>query len=204
MHLVVPEGIDDPSSPSGGNTYDRRIREGLRVLGWTVHQHPVAGTWPTPAADHRAALSKVLDALPDDGSVLVDGLVGCGAPEVLAPRAGRLVVLVHLPLGDEVGAAPGLTEREGEALHAARAVVVTSPWAARRVLEVHALPSDRVHVVRPGTDLVAPAPASLAIPGGESRDPGRRVSPCGPSRRPVTGAGCCAWVRWPRPRARTC
>lgn len=157
VRLIVPEGLDDPSSPSGGNTYDRRIRDGLRDLGWAVHQHPVAGTWPTPAADDRAALAAVLDAVPDGRSVLVDGLVGCGVPEVLVPRAERLrlVVLVHLPLGDEVGAAPGLAEREGRALHAARAVVVTSPWAARRVLEVHALPPDRVHVAQPGVDPAA-------------------------------------------------
>ena len=194
LHLVVPGGIDDPGSPSGGNTYDRRIRDGLRALGWTVHQHPVAGTWPTPAVDHRAALARVLEALPDEGSVLVDGLVGCGVPEVLAPRAGRLVVLVHLPLGDEVGAAPDLAERERVALHAARAVVVTSPWAARRVLEVHALPPDRVHVVRPGTDPAAPPPASPAIRVGESRNLCRRVPQpvsASPAIRaePATGAG---------------
>ena len=31
VHVVVPEGIDDPARPSGGNTYDRRVCRGLAV-----------------------------------------------------------------------------------------------------------------------------------------------------------------------------
>jgi glycosyltransferase involved in cell wall biosynthesis len=171
MHLVVPAGIDDPGSPSGGNTYDRRIRDGLRGLGWTVRQHPVAGAWPSPAPPAAAALTEVLDGLPDGATVLVDGLVGCGVPDVLVPRAGRLrlVVLVHLPLGDEVGAAPGLVEREGRVLHAARAVVVTSPWAARRLIELHALPPDHIQVIPPGVDPAPTSPAFGAGTGGGHR-----------------------------------
>ncbi len=42
----------------------------------------------------------VLPAVPDDEATLVDGLLACRAPDVMAPHAGRLrlVVLVHLPL----------------------------------------------------------------------------------------------------------
>ena len=39
VHVIVPEGIDDPARPSGGNTYDRRVCSGLAALGWTVHEH---------------------------------------------------------------------------------------------------------------------------------------------------------------------
>lgn len=168
LHLVVPDGIDEPRTPSGGNTYDRRVRDGLRDLGWTVHQHPVTGSWPTPAADSRVALARTLDAVPDGELVLVDGLVGCGVPDVLVPRAdrARLVVLVHLPLGDELGRrgiVSELADREGRVLRAARAVVATSPWAARRVVEVHGLPADRVRVVPPGVD------AAAMVPGTDGR-----------------------------------
>ena len=38
VHVIVPEGIDDPARPSGGNTYDRRVCRGLAALGWTVHE----------------------------------------------------------------------------------------------------------------------------------------------------------------------
>ena len=43
VHVVVPDGIDDPDRPSGGNAYDRRICRGLEALGWSVHEHAVPG-----------------------------------------------------------------------------------------------------------------------------------------------------------------
>ena len=42
VHVIVPEGIDDPARPSGGNVYDRRVCRGLAALGWAVHEHAVA------------------------------------------------------------------------------------------------------------------------------------------------------------------
>ena len=47
--MLVPEGIDDPTRPSGGNRYDRRVCQGLAALGWIVHEHVVPGAWPTRA-----------------------------------------------------------------------------------------------------------------------------------------------------------
>jgi hypothetical protein len=29
VHFVVPDAIDDPDRPSGGNTYDSQLRRGL-------------------------------------------------------------------------------------------------------------------------------------------------------------------------------
>ena len=29
VHVVVPDGIDDPARPSGGNAYDRQVCRGL-------------------------------------------------------------------------------------------------------------------------------------------------------------------------------
>jgi hypothetical protein len=34
VHFVVPDGIDDPARPSGGNTYDRHLSSGLTSIGW--------------------------------------------------------------------------------------------------------------------------------------------------------------------------
>ena len=140
VHVVVPEGIDDPARPSGGNVYDRRLCRGLAALGWTVHEH----TAPAP-----------LERIPSGATVLVDGLV---ASEALVPHARRLrvVVLLHMPMGDR---------RECAVLSAATAVITTSAWSRRRVLEVHALPPERVRVAEPGVD-----PAGLATgtaEGGE-------------------------------------
>jgi glycosyltransferase involved in cell wall biosynthesis len=161
LHIVVPDGIGDPTRPSGGNTYDRRVRDGLAGLGWGVHEHAVRGP---------AGLARVLRQLPDGATVLLDGLIASPAPEVLVVEAARLrlVVLVHMPFGDS---------REREALEAATAVVTTSAWTRRRLRELYALSADRVHVAEPGADAAAIAPGtaagdSLLCVGAVTRDKG--------------------------------
>ena len=101
----MPAGIDDPARPSGGNVYDRRMLDGLRGLGWLVHEHQVAGAWPTPDVGALAGLAHVLAGLPDAALVLVDGLVASAASVVLPSASARLrtVVLVHMPLGPDAG-----------------------------------------------------------------------------------------------------
>lgn len=164
VHLVVPGDIDDPARCSGGNAYDRRLGRGLAAEGRPVHELALPGSWPHPDAGDRAALAATLAALPDDAVVLLDGLVACGVPEVVGPAARRLalVVLVHLPLGDETGAAPELVARERETLTAATAVVATSPWTARRLVELHGLDPERITVAAPGVD---PAPLAPGTDG---------------------------------------
>lgn len=155
LHAVLPGDVDDPDSPSGGNRYDRRVLDGLSAAGWSVHEHPVAGDWPHPAPANRAALAGMLGALPSGSLVLLDGLVAGAVPEILAPNAGRLrlVVLVHLPLG-------GSAERA--ALRHATVVVATSTWTRRWLLDRYRLPADRVRVAVPGVDRAAAVPGSTA------------------------------------------
>ena len=153
VHFVVPEGVDDPTRPSGGNVYDRRLAQELTRSGWSVGEDPVTDT---PAG--------VLRALPDDTVVLVDGLVAVGSAQAVLAEADRLriVVLLHMPFG----------ERDVEArfsecvvLMAATAVVTTSEWSRRWVVEHYALRPERVFVAAPGVD-----PADLAdgsASGGE-------------------------------------
>jgi glycosyltransferase involved in cell wall biosynthesis len=157
--MVLPNDIDDPSAPSGGNRYDRQICTGLAALGWSVHEHAVSGAWPQPGATERAELGRALATLPDDSLVLIDGLIASTVPEVLTPQAGRLqlVVLVHMALGD---ADTWLRRQERNTLSAAAAVVTTSDWSRQRLLELYALPANRVHVAPPGVDSAALAPGS--------------------------------------------
>ena len=100
VHVIVPEGIDDPARPSGGNTYDRRVCGGLAALGWAVHEHAVAGACRGRGGG-LAALARAVRRIPDGAVVLLDGLIASAAPEALVPHARRLrqVVLVHMPLG---------------------------------------------------------------------------------------------------------
>ena len=163
VYFIVPAGIDDPARPSGGNAYDRRIARGLAVAGWTVHLREVPGSWPWPDARSLGALAAVVGGIPDGALVLLDGLVASFAPEVLSSEAGRLrlVVLVHMPLGQGT-TDDGPREREGAVLSAAASVVTTSAWARRALLELYSLPADRVHVAQPGVDAAELAPGTEA------------------------------------------
>lgn len=151
VHVVVPDGIDDPRHPSGGNVYDRRLCRELAALGWTVHEH-VAG---------RSDLARALASVPDRGVVLVDGLI---ASEALVPETSRLriVVLLHMPVGDDA---------ERAVLSAAAAVVTTSEWARGRVR------GGCVAVAAPGSDLAPRATGSRS--GGELLCVGAVVRPKG-------------------------
>ena len=161
VHVVVPAGIHDPARVSGGNRYDREVCADLRDAGWSVTEIAAEGPWPRPDARAQASLAESLDAVGGDALVLVDGLVASAAGAVLVPRSGRLrlVVLVHMVFG---GAAVGEID-EAAVLAAARAVVTTSAWTRRLLLERYPLSAARVHVARPGTE---PAPVSPRTPGG--------------------------------------
>src|SRR5262245_31102634 len=156
VHVVVPDGIDDPRRPSGGNVYDRRACRGLAALSWSVHEHTVPGQWPRPDGHSRAAAGAALAQIPSASVVLVDGLVASVVPEVLEPEAGRLrlVVVLHMPRDDP---------REVAALSAASAIVVTSEWTRRWLSDHYALPGNRVYVVPPGVDA---AEVALGTPSG--------------------------------------
>ena len=166
VHVIVPEGIDDPARPSGGNLYDRRVCHGLAALGWVVHEHAVPGAWPRPGPDAHASLAHAVGRIPDGALVLLDGLIASAAPDVLVPHAPRMrqVVLVHMPLGHRPpdGEAAAVRARERGVLSAAAAVITTSAWARRRLRELYALPDGRVHVAEPGVDAAGLAPGSAA------------------------------------------
>lgn len=149
IRFVVPAGIDDPARPSGGNRYDRRVIDALVTLGRVVHEHPVGD------------LVRVLADVPDGATVVVDGLLGSFAPEVVVPAADRLriVVLVHMPFAE---ADPEVREDERAVLTAAAGVVTTSEWARAWVIRHHGLAPERVRVATPGVD-----PAPLTDPSAD-------------------------------------
>jgi glycosyltransferase involved in cell wall biosynthesis len=161
VHVVVPDGIDDPARPSGGNGYDRRLCDELPALGWDVRELPVAGPWPRPDPAALSRLARAVGAVPDGGLVLLDGLIASAGGAVLLPESARLrlVVLVHMPFGDEAVA----PDAECAVLSQVGAVLTTSAWTRERLLERCRLPPDRVHVARPGADRGDVAPGT---PGG--------------------------------------
>ena len=152
VHVVVPEGFDDPGQPTGGNIYDRRVCAGLAEAGWDVLVTTVA--WPVPGSSARADLAGIVSAIPDGETVLIDGIIASPAAAQLLPHTGRMrmTVLLHMPLAtapdtrDDAGA----QRSERVVLRAAAGVVVTSEWTRQQVLTRYAVPAQRVHVARPG------------------------------------------------------
>jgi glycosyltransferase involved in cell wall biosynthesis len=173
VHVVVPEGFDDPGRPSGGNIYDRQVCARLAEAGWDVRITTVAGAWPVPGASARAGLGAIVSAIGDGETVLIDGLIASPAADQLLPQAGRLpmTVLLHMPLATALDTQPGARALRSEqaVLRAAASVVVTSEWTRQQVLALFAIPARRVHVARPGVDRVAapprPVPGQLVCVG---------------------------------------
>jgi glycosyltransferase involved in cell wall biosynthesis len=151
VHFVVPAGIDDATRVSGGNVFDRRVRDGLVDIGWDVRMIEVE----TGGAETRAAL----DAVPDGGIALVDGLIAGRAPAAIEDAAARLrlAVLAHMVSASFGGADAAAIDGERRALQAARRVIVTSPWTRSELVDRQVVPLDRVVVAVPGADALAPA-----------------------------------------------
>ena len=190
VHVVVPDGIDDPARPSGGNIYDRRVCAGWPRSAGRCVEHPVpapgrrrtprrAGAWP--ACSPRSPTARV---------VLIDGLVAVGGRRrcwCRQARRLRLVVLVHMPLGD---AAPGRAGAPGEgaALSARRprsSRPASGPGAGCSSATRSARP--QVHVAEPGVD--------AAELGDRDRDRRRAALRRGGDARPRVTT-CCS-RRWP-------
>jgi glycosyltransferase involved in cell wall biosynthesis len=162
VHVIVPAGFDDPGQPTGGNIYDRRVCAGLAEAGWEVLVATVAGAWPVPGSGARADLARVVSAIPDGETVLIDGLIASSVAAQLLPHAGRIsmTVLLHMPLATALDRRHDADAQRSEqvVLRAAAGVVVTSEWTRQQVLTRYDIPPDLVHVARPGVDRVA-APA---------------------------------------------
>jgi glycosyltransferase involved in cell wall biosynthesis len=141
VHLLVPAGYAE--RPTGGNVFDRRVRAGLVSLGRDVLTHEIG-----PADD--------LPTLPAGALTMVDSLVVSWHAPALLGLDVRLVPLVHMVFG---------TPGERELLRSADAVVTTSGWSRRRLIEDYGLDPDRVRVALPGVAIADPVAGSDA--GGE-------------------------------------
>lgn len=158
------------STRTGGYTYDRRIIDGLRGLGWQVQVQSLGPGFPWPGAAALAQARQVVEALPDGTLALVDGLAFGVLDELAHAHAARIdwVALVHHPLALESGLddaqRQALHRSECRALQAARHVIVTSPFTARNLAAEFGVSAERITVIEPGTDA---APAAAGSRQGE-------------------------------------
>lgn len=163
LALAVPAPFE---TVSGGYLYDRAIVAGLRALGHDVLVVEQHGTHPLPDEAAEANARDTLDGLPDDRTLVIDGL---GLPAFVAladdPRLARAVGLIHHPTPLE----KGLSEPDAASLRAREAALL--PRLARLVATSHAtaaqlvamgIAAARISVVDPGT---APAPRATGTQG---------------------------------------
>jgi glycosyltransferase involved in cell wall biosynthesis len=143
--FIVPEGLDDPERVSGGNVYDRRVRDGLAAAGWSVVTTQVADGTTVRAAMEEA---------PRGGIVLVDGLVAAWAPDAIASAAATspVIVLAHMVTEAFPDADPVAVDRERRALGSATRVIATSSWTASELVRRGIVRDERVTVAPPGAN----------------------------------------------------
>ena len=186
VHVVVPDG----STTRGGRAAATPTTDGsataCAAAGWAVSEHAGPGRLAACPTPRRAGTSRRSSAgRPTAPSCCSTGWSRSAAPECWCRQARRLrlVVLVHLPLGD---GPPGAGAR-ARGRSRPRRSSCTSGWTRRRCCGPPARPRTRVHVAAPGVDPAPPAPGS--------RDGGRLLC-VAPSSR--TRARTCWSPRWPR------
>lgn len=155
LHFAVP---GDLNTLTGGYGYDRRLLTGLRAQGLHVEHHALAATFPAPDAAALNAADRWLQSLPDDATVMIDGLA-FGVMDKLAAQHGtrlRFIALCHHPLSLEAGLAADtqhqLHQSEQRVLQIARAVVVTSAMTRQTLIDQFGIAGDKITAAPPGTD----------------------------------------------------
>ena len=144
VSFVVPSNIDDLDRVSGGNVYDRQLRQGLAARGWSLRM--------IPTQNGRSA-AEALATVDPGGLLLVDGLVAGWAPDAIEVAAARnpVVVIAHMVSAAFPGATADLVAAETRALRAAAMVIATSEWTARELVRLGVVTDDRVAVAPPGS-----------------------------------------------------
>src|SRR4029078_13437743 len=70
-----------PATQTEGRDYDGQMIDGLRARGWAVVGHELEGDFPHPPPAARGDAARVLSAIPDRSTVLIDGLALGAMPD---------------------------------------------------------------------------------------------------------------------------
>jgi hypothetical protein len=142
--FILPDGIDDPDRVSGGNIYDRQLRQGLAARGWMLRM---------AAVGDRASASEALLRVATGEIVLIDGLVAGWAPDAVEAASARtpVVIIAHMISSAFPGAPDHIVDSETRALGYASRVIATSKWTAGELVRTGLVAVDRVAVALPGS-----------------------------------------------------
>ena len=161
--FAIPGDID---LSTGGYAYDRRLLAEWREMGIEARRVALPDSFPFPTEADLSQTGRAILSQPFDDTLLIDGLAYGAFPEsIAAGLAGRVVALVHHPLGLETGLEPQqaqlLLARETAALRYARAVVTTSAAMKRLLATDFGVDEARITIALPGVD---PAPRATGEP----------------------------------------
>lgn len=154
VYFAVPGDIE---TPTGGYGYDRRLISELPSFGVLVTHLPLPGSFPSPSAEDCGQVAKEFGKLPDDATVLIDGLAFGVMPEdIVKGIAQRIIALVHHPLALESGLSElrrdQLKVSETKVLALANHVIVTSESIKRILIADYGVRAGIITVAEPGTD----------------------------------------------------
>ena len=157
VYFVVPGAIDEPERVSGGNVYDRHVRDELRNTGWDVRMVVIA-------EESGPFATRALSTMPDGALVLIDGLIAVRESAALAAQSRRLrmIVLAHMVASLTPGFSADIADvvgRERAALQSADRVIATSEWTRSELVSRSLVHPHDVVTAHPGTD---PALATIA------------------------------------------
>jgi glycosyltransferase involved in cell wall biosynthesis len=153
----------DRDTPTGGNVYNQHLVAELGGCGIDLRLHALPGPWPEGDASSHAKLARALREAPIS---LVDGIVACGAPDVIAAAVASglmIIIVLHLPISAEFGLEPRRRERylalETRAIRAASGIICPSFWSAAEARRRYG--RDDIGVAIPGVTPAATARGSL-------------------------------------------
>jgi glycosyltransferase involved in cell wall biosynthesis len=154
----------DLATNTGGYAYDRQVMARLPAHGIAVSHVALPGGFPFPSEAEIAETGRLLMARGWNEVLLIDGLAyGAFPVGPAAGLAGRVVALVHHPLGLETGHPADIAEQlvanERAVLAYAAAVIVTGEATKTLLIDRFGVPPDRITVAEPGVDR-----ASRAVP----------------------------------------
>lgn len=155
IYFAYPGDLD---TATGGYHYDRRLIREMRGMGVDVETLALPLDSLTPDREELDGVSRRMAALPDQSVVMIDGLAFGILDEMAANEGQRLrfVALCHHPLALETGLEESqrqaLMASEHDALHRARATVVTSEHTRQILIDAFTLPAGSITVALPGTE----------------------------------------------------
>ncbi|WP_374300302.1 glycosyltransferase family 4 protein [Paracoccus sp. (in: a-proteobacteria)] len=159
----------DIATLTGGYLYERRLLDGLRLIGHDMLHLELPASFPDPSAQDMAVALAALASVPADRPVILDGLVfGAIDPAGLAQIRAPLVAMVHHPLATETALTPGqrdhLFATERANLRLVRHVLVPSPHTRAILIDRYDVAPDRITIARPGVERPRLAPSPVSPP----------------------------------------